>query len=114
MKINNVIIGFASMLIAGAFLIFMAPVKTGLVLKKINTSTEELLKSFGIGLAVLFLAWIPIIFLLISVIGAPLAGILFGFLLFIIIFGGVWVELVIGREILRLLRLKIIDLLSLS
>ena len=36
-KINNVIIGFTGMLIAGAFLIFMAPVKTGLVLKKINT-----------------------------------------------------------------------------
>ncbi|MGI6484203.1 MAG: hypothetical protein ACOX0R_01070 [Candidatus Dojkabacteria bacterium] len=105
-KINNVIIGFTSMLIAGAFLIFMAPVKTGLVLKKINTSTEELLKSFGIGLAVLFFAWIPIIFLLISVVGIPLAGILTAFLIFTIIFGGVWVELAIGREILRLFKIK--------
>lgn len=105
-KLNNVLIGFTSMLIAGAFLIFMSPVKTGLVVKKISASTEELLKSFGIGLAVLFLAWIPILFLLVSVVGIPLAGILFGFLLFIMIFGSVWVELVIGKEILGLFKVK--------
>ncbi len=105
-KLNNVLIGFTSMLIAGAFLIFMSPVKTGLVVKKISASTEELLKSFGIGLAVLFLAWIPILFLLVSVVGIPLAGILFGFLLFIMIFGSVWVEIVIGREILGLFKVK--------
>ncbi len=105
-KLNNVLIGFVGMLIAGAFLIFMSPVKTGLIVKKINSSTEELLKSFGIGLAIIFLGWIPIIFLLISVIGAPLAGILFGFLLFIMIFGCVWVEIVIGREILGLFKVN--------
>lgn len=103
-RINNVLIGFVSMLIAGAFLIFMTPVKTGLVVKKISTSSSELLKSFGVGIAVIFLAWVPIFFLLVSVVGIPLAGVLIAFLIFTAIFGSVWVELAIGREVLRLFK----------
>lgn len=105
-RLNSIIIGFTSILIAGTVLIFMAPVKTGSVIKKISGSSTELLKSLGIGCLVLFFSWAPILFLLISIVGIPLAGILIAALVFTAVFGGVWVELSIGKEILELFKIK--------
>ena len=48
----------------------------------------------------------PILFLLISIVGIPLAGILIAALVFTAVFGGVWVELSIGKEILELFKIK--------
>lgn len=105
-KINNILVGFTSLLIAGAVLIFLAPVKTGSVVKKITGSSTEIFKSLGIGCLVLFFSWVPILFLLVSAVGIPLAGVIIAFLLFTIIFGGVWVEIAIGKEVLELFKVK--------
>lgn len=105
-RINNILVGFTSLLIAGAVLIFLAPVKTGSVVKKISGSSTEVFKSIGVGCLVLFFSWVPILFLLVSAVGIPLAGVIIAFLVFTIIFGGVWVEIAIGKEVLELFKIK--------
>lgn len=94
--------GFAGIFIAGTLLIFLAPVKSLGITKKISGSTKEFLASFGVGVGILFLAWIPLLILFVTIIGIPLSLMLFGFLLFGIIFGMVWVNLAIGRGILHI------------
>jgi len=105
-KLNSILIGFTGLLIAGTVLIFMAPHQTNSVIKKISGSSTELFKSLGIGCLVLFFSWVPILFLLISIVGIPLAGILIAALVFTIIFGGIWVELSIGKEVLELFKVR--------
>ncbi|HKM19754.1 MAG TPA: hypothetical protein VJY47_00835 [Candidatus Dojkabacteria bacterium] len=105
-RFSSALIGFVSMFIVGALLVFMAPVKSLEITKKITGSAKDFLISLAIGAGILFLAWIPLILIFITVVGIPLGILLLGFLLFGIIFGKVWVNLTIGREILRLAKSK--------
>lgn len=105
-RFSSALIGLVSMFIVGALLVFMAPVKSLEITKKIAGSAKDFLISLAIGAGILFLAWIPLILIFVTVIGIPLAVLLLGFLLFGIIFGIVWVNLTIGREILRLAKSK--------
>lgn len=105
-RFSGALIGFVSMFIVGALLVFMAPVKSLDITKKITGSAKDFMISLAIGAGILFFAWIPLILIFITVIGMPLGTLLLGFLLFGIIFGIVWINLAVGREVLKLAKSK--------
>lgn len=105
-RFSSALIGLVSMFAVGALIIFMAPVKSLDITKKITGSPKDFLISAGIGFGILFFSWIPIIFISITIIGLPIGVLLTGFLLFGIIFGKVWVNLAIGREVLKVAKAK--------
>lgn len=105
-KFKNTVICSTALLLAGLFLVFLTPVKTGAIVKKVTGSTTEFLKSFGLGIAVFLCTGIPIIVLLVTAIGIPVAILLIAFIVFVWIFGRIWVELAIGSEILGLFNVK--------
>ncbi len=100
------IINFLGMYIVGILIILSAPVKTLQIEKKIVSSWKDLLKSLGIGIVVLFAAPLPIFILIVTFVGAPLAFLLIGILLFLSFFGTVWTESAIGHKILQLTKQK--------
>lgn len=95
------LISFLGMFLVGAVLIYLAPVKTLQVGNNISNSWEDALKSFAIGLLVLFAIPLPLFLLAITIIGAPLAFLITGILLFLTIFGVVWAEIAIGNVVLN-------------
>lgn len=101
-RFSSALIGLVGMFAVGALIIFMAPVKSLSITKKITSSPRDFFISMGIGFAILFFGWIPMLFLLLTVIGIPVVALLAGFILFGVIFGKVWINLAIGREFLRL------------
>ncbi len=105
-KLVYTFVAFVSMLIAGCFLIYLTPVKSVHIIRKITTSPNEFVKSLVVGLVTLLVVPLPIFLLSISFVGAPLAGLLTAFILFVMIFGRVWVELAFGKEILKLFKVK--------
>ncbi|OGC37172.1 hypothetical protein A2436_00460, partial [candidate division WS6 bacterium RIFOXYC1_FULL_33_9] len=105
-NIGLTIVSFIGMYIVGAILIYSAPVKTLQIEKKIITSWEDLLKSYAIGLVVLFTLPLPIFLLLLTLVGAPLALLILGLLVFITIFGTIWAESAMGHKILQLTKHK--------
>lgn len=105
-SIRNTIISSTAFLLAGAFLIFLTPVKTGAIVKNIANTPNDFLKSFALGIGVFLLAGIPITILFITVLGIPVALILVAFIIFVTIFGKLWVEVAIGSEILKLFKVK--------
>lgn len=105
-KLFNALFAFCSMSLVGYILIAMAPVKTGKLMSKIIGSKKDLLLSFAIGLGILVLSPFLILLLTVSVVGAPLAIFLSGILLFLTIFGKLWVETAFGQEILTLFKVN--------
>ena len=105
-KLFNALFAFCSMSLVGYVLIAIAPVKTGKLMTKVIGSKKDLLLSFAIGFGIAVLAPIGILLLTVSVVGAPLALFVSGVLLFLTIFGKLWVETAFGQEILTLLKVK--------
>ena len=101
-NIGLAIVNFIGMYIVGVILILSAPVKTLQIEKKIITSWEEVLKSYAIGLVVLFTIPLPLFLLIITLVGAPLAFLIIGILIFLATFGTVWTESAIGQRVLQL------------
>lgn len=97
---------FLTMLLAGCFLLWLTPVKNAQIKRKITDTPIEFVKSLLIGLCTFLVVPIPLLILLVSIIGAPVALIVIAFLLFVSIFGKIWVELAIGSELLSLLGVK--------
>jgi hypothetical protein len=102
MGINVLItlVSFVAMYIVGIVLIYLAPVKTLKIEKKVIGSTQEFLNSLLVGLGIVVLIPMPLFILLFSGIGTPLAILIIGTLLFLSIFGSLWVESAIGYKIL--------------
>jgi len=95
------LINFAGMYIVGIILIILAPVKTLSIEKKITTSWIDLLKSYGVGIVIIFAVPIPLFLLVLTLVGAPLAILIAGVLIFLSTFGTLWVESAIGHKILQ-------------
>ncbi len=102
----SLIINFLSFLLVGFILISITPVKTYKVQEKITSSTNEFLKSLAVGFAVAILLPVPLFILAISIIGTPAAILITGLLVFLMLFGRVWVETALGQEILSLLKVE--------
>lgn len=100
------LVSFVLLLVTGAFLIYLTPVKTVQIRRKITNSPDEFIKSLLTGLCTFILIPFPLFLLLISIIGAPIAGIILAFLIFVMLFGRIWVELAFGKEILELFGVK--------
>lgn len=96
------VVNFIGMYIVGLILILSAPVKTLQYEQKIIKSWEEFLKSYAVGLVILFTVPIPLFLLVLTLVGAPLAVLITGILLFLSIFGTIWVESAIGQKVLLL------------
>lgn len=105
-KLFNALFAFCSMSLVGYVLIAIAPIKTGKLMTKVIGSKKDILLSFAIGLGIAVLAPIGILLLTVSVVGAPLALFVSGVLLFLTVFGKLWVETAFGQEILTLLKVK--------
>lgn len=99
-------VGFVGMYIVGVILIYAAPVKTLNIGKKITTSWEDLLKSFAIGLLILFCIPLPLFILTITIVGAPLAFLITAALFFLVTFGTLWTEVAVGHKVLELAKQK--------
>jgi hypothetical protein len=99
-NIFSTLTSFIAMYIVGVILIYLAPVKTLEIEKKVVSSVQEFLFSFLIGLTILVVLPLPLILLSITVIGLPLALLITGVLVFITVFGTIWVESAIGYKIL--------------
>ena len=99
-NILSLVLSFIGMYIVGVVLIFLAPVKTLQIEKKIIGSTKDFLLSLLIGLGILLLIPIPLIMLSLTVVGIPLALLVIAVLIFLCIFGRLWVESAIGQKIL--------------
>ena len=93
-------LGFVAMYIVGVILIYLAPVKTLQIEKKVTDSMQEFLFSFLIGLAISIVVPLPLLILTLTLVGAPLAILIFALILFATIFGTIWVESAIGHKIL--------------
>lgn len=100
------LIGFVGMYIVGILLIYIAPVKTVTFGKKVTDSFSEFLKSFAIGLVILLAIPIPLFILAVTLVGAPLAFLITGVLIFLVTFGTLWTETAIGFKILSLVKFK--------
>ena len=100
------VVGFLGMYVVGVLLIMGAPVKTLKIEKRIIASWSEFLKSFAIGIVILFTIPLPIFFLILTLVGVPLAFLIIGILLFLAIFGTIWAESAIGQKILQLTKQK--------
>ncbi len=97
---------FLGMYIVGVLIIMAAPVKTLKIESKIIPSWSELLKSFAVGIVILFTMGLPLFFLILTLVGIPLAFLLIGILLFLGIFGTIWTESALGQKILQLSKQK--------
>lgn len=100
------IINFIGMYLAGLIIILLAPVKTLKLEKKITSSWSELLKSYAIGIASLIVGPTAVVILLLTGIGAPIALLMIAALVFLSVFGTLYVESAIGHKILQLTNQK--------
>ena len=99
-NVFSILVSFVGMYIVGIVLIYLAPIKTLQIEKKVIGSTEDFLFSLLIGLGITVLVPLPLLMLSLTVVGIPLAVLICGVLLFMSIFGVVWVESAIGQKIL--------------
>ena len=99
-------VSFVGMYIVGILLIYAAPVKTLAIERKIISSWEDLLKSFAIGLVILFAIPLPLFILVLTLVGAPLALLITAILVFLVTFGTLWTEAAIGYKVLSLMKQK--------
>jgi len=103
-KLFGALFSFCSLSLVGYVMIASAPVKTGKIMAKITGSPKDFIFSLLIGFAVLVVAPVALLLLSISLVGLPLAFFVFGLILFLTIFGQLWVETAFGQEILHLLK----------
>lgn len=106
LKILNSFLAFIGLSIAGYVLIYLSPVKTGQIVNKVSKSPVEFLKSFAVGIGILFLIPLPLFLLALTLVGIPLALLILAVLIFLTTFGTIYVESALGKEILELFGTK--------
>ncbi|MGI6423161.1 MAG: hypothetical protein ACOX0X_00880 [Candidatus Dojkabacteria bacterium] len=105
-NLGMAILSFVGMYIVGVLLIYVAPVKTLYIGKKVTSSWEDLLKSFAIGLLTFIAVPLPLLILVLTIVGAPLAILITGILIFLATFGTLWTEIAVGHKVLELVKYK--------
>jgi hypothetical protein len=105
-RMTTLFINFFAMLLVGFIIIMLSPVKTYQIQERITGSTNEFLKSLAAGFIISLLIPLPLFILFISVIGTPAAILIIGLLIFVMVFGKIWVETAFGREILVLFKVE--------
>lgn len=105
-KSSMMITNLFAMLLVGFIIIMLSPVKTYQIQEKITGSTNEFVKSLVTGFIISLLIPLPLFILYISIIGTPAAILITGLLIFVTIFGRIWVETAFGREILAMFNVK--------
>lgn len=103
-KLFGALFAFCSMSLVGYFMIAAAPVKTGKIMSKVTGSPKDFVFSLMIGFGILVVAPFALLVLSISLVGIPFAFFIMGLLLFLTLFGKLWVETAFGQEILLLLK----------
>lgn len=105
-RIWGLLYSFVSMGLVGYLMIMLMPVKTGKIIAKITGTPKDLIFSFLVGLLVLTLAPAGLVLLSISIVGFPLAMVIFGVLFFVSFFGRLWTEVAFGQELLTLCKVN--------
>lgn len=90
------------MYLVGAILIWMAPVKTKQIVGKISNSWKDFFVSLVIGAVAMCVCIVLPGVLAVTVVGIPLSVLVFAFGLFMIIFGGLWADMAVGRVVYKL------------
>lgn len=103
-KLFGALFAFCSLSLVGYVMIASAPVKTGKIMAKVTGSPRDFVFSLMIGFGILVVTPFVLLLLSISLVGLPLAFFVFGLILFLTIFGRLWVETALGQEILLLLK----------
>ena len=99
--LSTTLITAVSTYLIGTLLIYLMPVKTLNIVKLSTNTGEDFIKSFATGFVILFIASAPLLLLLsFTIIGIPLAGILFTLLTFLVLYARLWVEIGIGKLVL--------------
>ncbi|MDD3474617.1 MAG: polymer-forming cytoskeletal protein [Candidatus Dojkabacteria bacterium] len=99
-NIFSLVIGFVAMYIVGIVIIYLAPVKTLEIEKKVISSNQDFLFSFLVGLGIIVFIPLPLIMLSLTVVGIPLTLLITAMLIFASTFGTIWVESAVGHKIL--------------
>lgn len=105
-KIVMALVEFIGFCIVGFVLIFLSPIKTGQIVRKVSDSPVEFLKSLGLGFAILCLIPLPLIILSFTMVGTPLAVFITCALIFVLTFGTIYTETALGKEVLDLFKVK--------
>jgi len=103
-KLFGALFAFCSLSLVGYVMIASAPVKTGKIMAKVTDSPRDFVFSLMIGFGILVVTPLVLLLLSISLVGLPLAFFVFGLILFLTVFGRLWVETALGQEILLLLK----------
>ena len=98
--------GFLGTLLVGFILILLSPVKTYAIKEKITGSSTEFFSSLAVGFVILILIPFPLFVLFLTVVGAPTAFLILGVLMFVLLFGRIWVEMAFSTEVLGLFGVK--------
>jgi cytoskeletal protein CcmA (bactofilin family) len=102
LHITSKLIGLIGMFLVGLVFIRLMPVKTIAIKEKITGSTNDFFYSLLVGFGIMVLIPLPLIVLMISLVGFPIGILILGALIFISIFGKLWVEIAFGEELLEL------------
>lgn len=92
---------FAGMYLIGLVFILLFPVKTRDIINKTMADSGEFLLSMLLGLVISAALPVVVLFLLVTVVGTPLAVLLTGVALFLAFFGPLWFDMAVGRLIAR-------------
>jgi len=103
-KLFGALFAFCSLSLVGYVMIASAPVKTAKIMAKVTGSPRDFVFSLLIGFGILVVAPVVLLLLSISLVGMPLAFFVFGLILFLTVFGRLWVETALGQEILLLMK----------
>jgi hypothetical protein len=95
------IMWFLGSVLVGVILIWLLPVKTSDIVDKIGLDMGEFVWSLLVGLLVTAAAPLAIILLVATVLGAPVAFLFVGLLVFLLVFGSLWFDMAIGSRILE-------------
>jgi cytoskeletal protein CcmA (bactofilin family) len=99
-NIFSLVLGFVGMYIVGVILIYLAPVKTLQIEKKVIGSSQDFLFSFLVGLGIVVFIPLPLIILSFTLVGIPLVILISAGLIFTCTLATVWTESAIGQKIL--------------
>lgn len=97
---------WVGMFVVGAVLIWLAPVKTKIMVEKISASWSEFFMSLLYGFLGSIVLGVGSIVLIITLIGMPLGGLIIGFLAFVAWIGVLWADMAVGRSIVKLVGVK--------
>ncbi len=105
-KVVSSLLWFVGMYLVGVVFIKFVPVKTNSIVGNISGSWTDFISSLLIGAGLTIAGGVIIVMMVVTIIGTPLAILFAGLAGFLTLFGGLWGDMAVGQQILRMLDQK--------